>query len=162
MIQEQLSKNRIILELDKNGNVQSSVTSSTHERKSKTDVYAKNGQLFLKHNSLNDDLPVVIILKVCLFSPLIYCHPHPHSHCLCRRVSVLRPTRRRFKWLAKSTLKHSASRLSMPRASMSSHRNKLLITLVPECECLLRGGRSYSSYPPPTHLHLHLYPSHMH
>ena len=35
LIQEQLSKNRIIIELDKNGNTSAAVTSSTHERKSR-------------------------------------------------------------------------------------------------------------------------------
>ena len=36
--QEQLSKNRIIIDVDNHGVVGASVTSSTHERKSKTNV----------------------------------------------------------------------------------------------------------------------------
>lgn len=37
--------------------------SSTHERKSKTYVLLKKGRLYLKHNVLSEDVPVVIILK---------------------------------------------------------------------------------------------------
>ena len=38
LIQEQLSKNRIIVDQDTQGQIMASVTSSTHERKSKTTV----------------------------------------------------------------------------------------------------------------------------
>ncbi|KAJ1985572.1 DNA-directed RNA polymerase III complex subunit Rpc2 [Dimargaris cristalligena] len=63
LVQEQLSKNRIIVELDPKGMVQASVTSTTLERKSKTYVAVKHGKLYLRHNSLNEDLPIVIALK---------------------------------------------------------------------------------------------------
>eukprot|EP01083_Nonionella_stella_P158427 515709_1 len=63
LIQEQLSKNRIIIELDANKNVCATVTSSTAMRKSKTDVYLKNERLFLKANLLTDDVPLVIVLR---------------------------------------------------------------------------------------------------
>lgn len=64
LVQEQLSKNRIIVEADeKKGIVQASVTSSTHERKSKTYVVTKNDKIYLKHNSIAEDIPIVIILK---------------------------------------------------------------------------------------------------
>jgi len=64
LVQEQLSKNRIIVEADeKKGIVQASVTSSTHERKSKTYVIKKNDKIYLKHNSIAEDVPIVIILK---------------------------------------------------------------------------------------------------
>ncbi|KAF2840277.1 DNA-directed rna polymeras-like protein III subunit [Patellaria atrata CBS 101060] len=62
LVQEQLSKNRVIVESMK-GIVQASVTSSTHERKSKTYVLTKKGRIYLKHNILNDDIPIVFILK---------------------------------------------------------------------------------------------------
>ncbi|KAK5961064.1 DNA-directed RNA polymerase III core subunit RET1 PWA37_001592 [Arxiozyma heterogenica] len=66
LVQEQLSKNRIIVEADeKKGIVQASVTSSTHERKSKTYVVTKNGKIYLKHNSISEELPIVIVLKAC-------------------------------------------------------------------------------------------------
>ncbi|MCO5610407.1 hypothetical protein L7F22_064643 [Adiantum nelumboides] len=47
LVQEQLSKNRIILEADsKKGTVNASVTSSTHERKSKSYVLTKHGKIY--------------------------------------------------------------------------------------------------------------------
>nr|ANJ43283.1 RNA polymerase III subunit B [Sugiyamaella mastotermitis] len=64
LVQEQLSKNRIIVEADeKKGIVQASVTSSTHERKSKTYVLTKNGKIYLKHNSVSEEIPIVLVLK---------------------------------------------------------------------------------------------------
>ncbi|CCE82943.1 Piso0_002709 [Millerozyma farinosa CBS 7064] len=64
LVQEQLSKNRIIVEADEKKNiVQASVTSSTHERKSKTYVITKNDKIYLKHNSIAEDVPIVIVLK---------------------------------------------------------------------------------------------------
>lgn len=64
LVQEQLSKNRIIVESDEKKNiVQASVTSSTHERKSKTYVVTKNSKIFLKHNSISEEIPIVIALK---------------------------------------------------------------------------------------------------
>ena len=52
LIQEQLSKNRIIIDTDAKGAVTASVTSSTHERKSKTNiVLGRKGQLCLRHNA---------------------------------------------------------------------------------------------------------------
>ncbi|CEP64097.1 DNA-directed RNA polymerase III core subunit RET1 LALA0_S10e02190g [Lachancea lanzarotensis] len=66
LIQEQLSKNRIIVEADeKKGIVQASVTSSTHERKSKTYVITKNEKIYLKHNSIAEEVPIVLVLKAC-------------------------------------------------------------------------------------------------
>ncbi len=63
LIQEQLSKNRMIVDLDNKGNIGCSVTSSTHERKSRTNLVYKGGRYFLKHNSLTEDVPVVAIFK---------------------------------------------------------------------------------------------------
>ena len=84
LVQEQMSKNRIIVECDpKKGLVSASVQrsvaapsstliyqlltteshSSTMERKSKTYVHTKHGKIYLKHNSLHEDIPVVIALK---------------------------------------------------------------------------------------------------
>lgn len=63
LIQEQLSKNRIILDLDAKGCVCASVTSSTHERKSKTHITARGGRLYLRHNTLGDDVPLCIVLR---------------------------------------------------------------------------------------------------
>ncbi|RJE22763.1 DNA-directed RNA polymerase [Aspergillus sclerotialis] len=64
LVQEQLSKNRIIVETDpKNQIVQASVTSSSNERKSKSYVILKKDKLFVKHNVLSEDIPIVILLK---------------------------------------------------------------------------------------------------
>ncbi|RPB12830.1 beta and beta-prime subunits of DNA dependent RNA-polymerase [Morchella conica CCBAS932] len=64
LVQEQLSKNRIIVENDpKKGFVQATVTSSTHERKSKTHVITKKGCIYLRHNSIMEDMPIVLVLK---------------------------------------------------------------------------------------------------
>jgi DNA-directed RNA polymerase III subunit RPC2 len=64
LIQEQLSKNRIIVETDRTGLISANVTSSTHEKKSKTAVvYCKAGQTVLKHNSLVADVPICVVMK---------------------------------------------------------------------------------------------------
>jgi len=62
LVQEQLSKNRVIVESMK-GVIQASVTSHTANVKTKTYVLLKKDQLFLKHNSLNEDIPIVILLR---------------------------------------------------------------------------------------------------
>eukprot|EP01117_Protostelium_nocturnum_P001009 TRINITY_DN1132_c0_g1_i1.p1 TRINITY_DN1132_c0_g1~~TRINITY_DN1132_c0_g1_i1.p1 ORF type:complete len:1143 (-),score=194.84 TRINITY_DN1132_c0_g1_i1:102-3530(-) len=63
LIQEQLSKNRIIVELDSKKNVGASVTSSTEERKSKTNLIQKNGKFYLKLNTFTEDLPIIVVLR---------------------------------------------------------------------------------------------------
>jgi DNA-directed RNA polymerase III subunit RPC2 len=64
LIQEQLSKNRILIELDANDQVMASVTSVTHEKKSKTNVTSRKGRLYLKHNQMDGEIPVCIAMKV--------------------------------------------------------------------------------------------------
>lgn len=63
LIQEQLSKNRMIVEADRKGNIGCSVTSSTHEKKSRTNLVMKAGKYYLKHNSFSEDIPVVVVFK---------------------------------------------------------------------------------------------------
>ena len=63
LIQEQLSKNRMIVDVDRKGNAGCSVTSSTHERKSRTNLIIKHQKLYLKHNSFAEDMPVVAIFR---------------------------------------------------------------------------------------------------
>ncbi|KAA1466839.1 beta and beta-prime subunits of DNA dependent RNA-polymerase [Dentipellis sp. KUC8613] len=65
LVQEQLSKNRIIVETDPTkGVVQASCTSSTHGGlKSKTYVATKKGKIYLRHNSIHEDVPIAIALK---------------------------------------------------------------------------------------------------
>lgn len=64
LIQEQLSKNRVIVEADeKTGGVTASVTSSTTERKSKTYVALKKDRISLSHNVLVEAIPIAVVLK---------------------------------------------------------------------------------------------------
>jgi DNA-directed RNA polymerase III subunit RPC2 len=44
----------MIVEEDRKGGIQCQVTSSTHEKKSRTNVIVKNGKYYLKHNTLQD------------------------------------------------------------------------------------------------------------
>ncbi|KAF2168064.1 hypothetical protein M409DRAFT_21511 [Zasmidium cellare ATCC 36951] len=62
LVQEQLSKNRIIVESFK-GVIQASVTSHTANVKTKTYVLVKKNLLYVKHNSLSEDIPVAIMLR---------------------------------------------------------------------------------------------------
>ena len=39
------------------------MTSSTHERKSKTNITTKNGRVYLRHNTFADDVPIVAVIK---------------------------------------------------------------------------------------------------
>lgn len=65
VIQEQLSRNRIIVERDSNNHncVTASVTSSTDEAKVRTALYLHKGSIFMKHNNLGDAVPIVVVLK---------------------------------------------------------------------------------------------------
>ncbi len=62
LVQEQLSKNRVIVETMK-GIIQASVTSHTSNVKTKTYVMLKKNVLVLQHNSLNEPIPVAIVLR---------------------------------------------------------------------------------------------------
>lgn len=63
LMQEQLSKNRIIVELDYKHCISAVVQSSTNEAKARTIVVQKNNRLFVRHNSFTDDVPFIIVLK---------------------------------------------------------------------------------------------------
>ncbi len=56
-------KNRIIIEMDPKGNLCAQVTSSSLTRKSRTTVLHKNDKFYLKHNTLSEDIPIVIAFK---------------------------------------------------------------------------------------------------
>lgn len=62
LMQEQLSKNRIIIEKESKG-VVANVQSSTHERKSRTTVLVKNGKLYVHHNTLEADINIGIVFR---------------------------------------------------------------------------------------------------
>lgn len=38
--------------------------SSTHEKKSRTNMVVKQGRFYLRHNTLSEDIPIAIIFKV--------------------------------------------------------------------------------------------------
>jgi DNA-directed RNA polymerase III subunit RPC2 len=64
VIQEQMAKNRIIIEVDpKTSNLCAQVTSSTYEKKSRTTVIQKNDKFYLKHNLFAEDIPAVVAFK---------------------------------------------------------------------------------------------------
>lgn len=62
LIQEQVSWNKMLTE-DYNNVIQCQVTSSTHEKKSRTILLSKHGKYYLKHNSMTEEIPVAIIFK---------------------------------------------------------------------------------------------------
>lgn len=62
LIQEQLSKNRIILEEGSKG-VFVSVTSSSIEHKSKTNIHVKNDAFYVQSTSFTEDIPAIIFIR---------------------------------------------------------------------------------------------------
>ena len=63
LIQEQMSRNRMIVERDRLGLVTCQVTSSTHGVKSRTNVITKQGRYYLKQNLLEKEVGVAIVFK---------------------------------------------------------------------------------------------------
>uniref|UniRef100_A0ACD5V561 Uncharacterized protein n=1 Tax=Avena sativa TaxID=4498 RepID=A0ACD5V561_AVESA len=63
LIQEQLSKNRIIIDTDNKGRVIASVTSSTHEVKSKTVILMEKEKIYLQLNQFTKPIPIIVVMK---------------------------------------------------------------------------------------------------
>lgn len=63
LVQEQLCRNRILIDLDDKKEIQASVVSATHERKSRTQVIRKKGRIYLKHNKFSAEIPIVMAFK---------------------------------------------------------------------------------------------------
>ncbi|TXG71433.1 hypothetical protein EZV62_000012 [Acer yangbiense] len=63
LIQEHLSKNRIIIDTDKKGNINASVTSSTELVKSKTIIQMEKGKVYLILNQFEKKIPIMVVLK---------------------------------------------------------------------------------------------------
>ncbi|KAK3154693.1 hypothetical protein QOZ80_2BG0193990 [Eleusine coracana subsp. coracana] len=63
LIQEQLSKNRIIIDTDNKGRVIASVTSSTHEVKSKTVIHMDKEKIYLQLNQFSKPIPILVVMK---------------------------------------------------------------------------------------------------
>lgn len=63
LIQEQLSKNRIIIDTDKKGCIQASVMSSTEKTKSKTVIRMDKEKIYLVLNSFTGQVPIMVVMK---------------------------------------------------------------------------------------------------
>lgn len=63
LIQEQLSKNRVIIERDAKGLISANITSSTHERKSRCSIFIKNRRVYLQSNTFEKEVPIAIAMK---------------------------------------------------------------------------------------------------
>ncbi|GIY60587.1 DNA-directed RNA polymerase III subunit RPC2 [Caerostris extrusa] len=63
LMQEQLSKNRMIVEKDNKGAITCQITSSTSEKKTRTNIITKKGKFYMSHNSFSEDIPICIIFK---------------------------------------------------------------------------------------------------
>lgn len=63
LIQEQMSKNRIIVEEDAKHNLFAHVTSSTHLTKSRVAIVCNNEKFAMKQNIFTEDIPICIIFK---------------------------------------------------------------------------------------------------
>ncbi|XP_057807946.1 DNA-directed RNA polymerase III subunit 2-like [Salvia miltiorrhiza] len=63
LMQEQLSKNRIIIDVDKKGCVQASVTSSSEIKKSKTVIRFEKEKIYLQLTGFTSKVPIMIVLK---------------------------------------------------------------------------------------------------
>ena len=63
LIQEQMSKNRIIVEFDSKKNLTASVISDTHDTKSRTTITQKHSKFYMKHNSFENEIPIFAIFK---------------------------------------------------------------------------------------------------
>ncbi|KAK9064381.1 hypothetical protein SSX86_015763 [Deinandra increscens subsp. villosa] len=63
LIQEQLSKNRIIIDKDKKGCIQASVMSSTTVKKTKTIIRMEKEKIYLYLNSFTSKVPIMLVMK---------------------------------------------------------------------------------------------------
>lgn len=63
LIQEQMIRNRIILEEDGKDCIVASCNSFTHDKKTKTNIVGKGGRYYIRHNMFQDDILITIIFK---------------------------------------------------------------------------------------------------
>ena len=64
LIQEQMSRNRILVERDsKMDMIVANCASNTLETKSRITVLMKSGKIYLKSNSFTENIPIVIVFK---------------------------------------------------------------------------------------------------
>lgn len=67
LMQEQLSKNRIMINRNIKKELICEVLSTTQDRKSKTYIINKKRCYYVKHNQLAEDIPVAVVFKVKIF-----------------------------------------------------------------------------------------------
>jgi DNA-directed RNA polymerase III subunit RPC2 len=58
-----MSKNRMIVEVDRTGQITCQVTSSTHGTKSRTNITTKGGRYYLRQHTMEKDIPVAVAFK---------------------------------------------------------------------------------------------------
>lgn len=63
LVQEQQSKNRVIIEADDHGSILAHVQSKTHYSISKCSVLFKKGRIVMAHRSFTEEIPIIIVLK---------------------------------------------------------------------------------------------------
>ncbi|XP_051174312.1 DNA-directed RNA polymerase III subunit RPC2 [Leptopilina boulardi] len=63
LIQEQLLRNRILLEEDSKNCIVAICNSVTHERKTRTNVIGKGGKYYVRLNIFSDDVPIVAVFN---------------------------------------------------------------------------------------------------
>lgn len=63
LIQEQISKNRIIIEEDPKKNLCAQVTSDSLTQKTRTTITFKKEKFYLNQNAFDGDVPIAIVFK---------------------------------------------------------------------------------------------------
>lgn len=63
LIQEQISKNRIIIEEDPKKNLCAQVTSDSLTQKTRTTITFKKEKFYLNQNAFDGDVPIAVIFK---------------------------------------------------------------------------------------------------
>ena len=53
----------MIVEQDRKGGITCVVTSSTHAKKSRTNMTVNKGKYYLKHSTMQDEIPAAIVFK---------------------------------------------------------------------------------------------------
>lgn len=62
LIQEQLAKNRLIID-EAAGDIKATIQSSTHERKTVTTVVTKKEMLYIKISAFTEDINAAVVLR---------------------------------------------------------------------------------------------------
>lgn len=76
LIQEQLAKNRLIID-EAAGDIKATIQSSTHERKTVTTVVTKKEMLYIKISAFTEDINAAVVLRLAsrVVYKLVLSHP---------------------------------------------------------------------------------------